>query len=454
VREEGRPVSERSGIPGGEQTVFIPDVAPHRQDQGDAARSSPHVALPPNRARYTDDVPQPPAGEAVGSPMMIGAAPLLALIAAVRSGRVTIDLPRLHQRAAAAAARFEEKLAAAGYDVETRRRARYAVYATVDDIAQNLPGVAGRGGSEWARRSMVVRAFGENIGGDRFWSLLDGMLGRPAQHTELLELYHACLAVGFEGRHRISPDGQNRLRSILTDVLAALPQARGQSDVDLVPHWRGSPKASPTFGIWTPMALAGAVVLGLLLLLLLSYRVVLGETGQPATRALLTINPEQPLRLSRPAAPPPVSTNVQRERVSGFLKNEIARNLVTVQEDATSLRVRTTVGALFRSGSDALEPGRAAIFERIARAIEPETGAVLVEGHADSDPVRSLTFPDNMALSAARAETVAGMLRADLSRPDRVSARGFGASRPLTSNDSIAGRARNRRVEIVIPRTE
>jgi type VI secretion system protein ImpK len=447
-------MNDRPGVPDGERTIFIPEAAPQSPLRPEAVRGSPHVMPRSIHYRQADEVPQPPAGEAIASPMMIGAAPLLALIAAVRSGRVTIDLPRLHQRAAVVATRFEETIAVAGYDVETQRRARYAVYATVDDIAQNLPTGSGRSGSEWARRSMVVRAFGENIGGDRFWSLLDDMLGRPVQHAELLELYHACLAVGFEGRHRVSPDGRNRLRAILTDVLAALPQGRGQSNLDLVPHWRGSPKASPAFGVLTPLALAASVLLGLLLLLLLAYRVTLSETGRPAMSALLTINPERPLRLSRAAAPPPMATNLQRDRVSGFLEKEIAQHLVIVEVDATSVRVRTTVGALFRSGSDALELGRQPIFERIARAIEHEPGAVRVEGHADSDPVRSLTFPDNAELSKARAETVAGILRSNLSISDRVSAQGFGASRPLTSNDTPDGRAINRRVEIVFPRHE
>lgn len=441
-------MNDRPDVPNGEKTVFIPAATVPAQ---------PPVRRRTNSAGYdrdADDVPRPPAGAPVGSVMMIGAAPLLALIAAVRAGRVTIDLPRLHQRATAAATRFDEHLHAGGYDAETRRRARYAVYATIDDIAQNLPAGGGRSGGEWARRSMVVRAFGETIGGDRFWALLQDMLSRPAQHTELLELYHACLAVGFEGRHRVSPDGRNQLRAILTSCFAALPQARGQSDVDLVPHWRGSPRAAPGYGAWTPLTLAASVALGLVLLMLFVFRIALIGTGQPAMRAVLAINPEQPLRLSRAASPPPPVADAQQQRVTGFLQDEIAQRLVTVEGDANTLRVRTTVGALFRSGSDALEPGRAEIFVRIARALESEPGPVRIEGHADSDQVHSLTFPDNMALSAARAETVAAIVRAGLSRPDRVSAQGFGSSRPLTANDSAAGKATNRRVEIVIPRNE
>jgi type VI secretion system protein ImpK len=385
--------------------------------------------------------------------MVEAAAPLLALIAAVRSGRLRIELPQLHQKATAAAARFDDALAGAGYDDETRRRARYAVYATVDDVAQNLPGKTADG-AEWARRSMVVRGFGENIGGDRFWMLLQEMLARPAYHIELIELYHACLAAGFEGRHRVSEDGRGRLRQILTSAYAALPHVRALSDVELSPAWRGVPTPLSRVGFWSTIVLAASALLGVLLLIVLFLRLVLAGTGQPSMQTLRAINPEQPLRLSRSAAPPPIQTSAQQQRLQGFLADEIARKLVVVEEDPTSLRVRTTVGQLFKSGSDALEPGRRALFERIADAAEREKGGVRIEGHADSDPVATLSFSDNLALSTARAEAVARIFRSRLSDPSRVTAQGFGSTQPIASNATPEGKALNRRVEIVIPRSE
>ncbi len=119
-------------------------------------------------------------------------------------------------------------------------------------------------------------------------------------------------------------------------------------------------------------------------------------------------------------------------------------------QDAASVRVRTTAGGLFAAGSDALEPRARPLFERIGAAIEAEPGRVRVEGHADSDAVATLTFPDNVALSKARAEAAGALIRSRLSAPDRVTVEGFGASRPITGNDSPAGKALNRRVEVVL----
>lgn len=443
---------DRGEAPGEpERTVFQPAGS-----QALAAPPSSMPAAPPMRPAHApvpadDDLPEP-ARSAPRNAIIEAAAPLLALAASALSGRIDVDLPALHRKAVAAATRFDAALAAAGYDQEARRRARYAVFATVDDIAQNLPGRT-KDGAEWARRSLVVRGFGENVGGDRFWQLLDEMLARPNDHLDLIELYHACLAVGFEGRHRVG-DGGGRLRATLRSAYAALPHIRSLSEVELVPAWRGSPAPRKKIGFWSPLALCASAALALMVLIVLALRLVLMQTGQPSTAAMLAINPATPLRLSRAAAPSAPPASAQQERVRLFLADEIARKLVAVETDPRSVRVRTTVGTLFRSGSDELAPGRVALFDRIAAAVERERGTVRIEGHADSDPVSSLTFPDNVALSQARADRVAVLFQQRLSDPRRVSAEGLGAARPLSSNATMEGKALNRRVEIVVPRNE
>lgn len=442
LKSGGQPATPAMG------TQFSPgEAAP-------APAPKPSAAAPPARAALGDeDIPQPSFAARPRNTMMFAAAPVLALIAGVRSGRVQISMPDLHQKASAAVAGFDQALVAAGYDAETRQRARYAVCATIDDIAQNLPGQAADG-AEWARRSLVVQAFNENIGGDRFWRLLEEMLSKPAQYADLIELYHACLAVGFEGRYRVTPDGKSKLHEIMTSAYAALAHPRATSQTELVPHWKGRPTPAEKVSFWATLALAAGVAFAVLLVIFIALRLVLMQTGRPSMEALRTINPQQPLRMSRVAPAPPVPTSTQLQRIQTFLAPEIAQHLVAVEQDPQSIRVRTTVGQLFQSGSDGLESGRQSLFERIAAAVQTERGAVRVEGHADSDRVASLAFPDNFALSKARAETVAKIIRSKLTDPGRVTAQGFGDSQPIASNSTPGGKALNRRVEIVIPRTQ
>jgi type VI secretion system protein ImpK len=202
--------------------------------------------------------------------------------------------------------------------------------------------------------------------------------------------------------------------------------------------------------------MAAAVAAGVLLLVYLVLRLLLSQTGEAAQTRLNALAPEERLRLSRGARElPPAAESAQASRLKQFLKPEIDQGLVTVVEDAQTVRVRTIVGKLFESGSDELLAERLSLFRRIAEAIEQERGSVTVEGHADSDPPSSrIAFPDNMALSEARAETVARLVRDALSDRGRVTARGLGETRPIESNATVAGKAANRRVEIIVPRVQ
>jgi type VI secretion system protein ImpK len=408
-------------------------------------------SLAPSRLSE-DDVPLPNTPRKVRNIMLTEAGPALALAAGVKAGRVRTPMPQFHREASQGIANFDRAIAP-HYSEETRQRAKYAVCATIDDIAQNLPSI-GTDGAEWARRSLVVMFFHENIGGDRFWQLVDDMLRVPHDNLDLIELYHACLAAGFEGRFRVMPDGRRRLHEIMSRLQSAMEHVRSLSMVEMSPRWRGLKAPLGRIGLWTYVAMAAAAAAGLLFLTYIVLRLILGQTGDAPHGQLTGLNPDDPLRLSREGGPAPaMADSAQASKLKKFLEPEIQQGLVTVEEDAQTVRVRTTVGQLFESGSDELESGREQLFQRIARAIEEEQGSVLVEGHADSDKLsNNLRFPDNMALSEARAETVAGIVRRVLSDANRVTSKGLGETRPIASNDTAEGKSLNRRVEIIVPR--
>jgi chemotaxis protein MotB len=79
---------------------------------------------------------------------------------------------------------------------------------------------------------------------------------------------------------------------------------------------------------------------------------------------------------------------------------------------------------------------------------------VRVEGHTDSQPISTSRFPSNWELSAARATTV---LRHFVKRSipaSRMSVAGYAGERPIADNTTLDGRALNRRVDIVVLRSE
>jgi type VI secretion system protein ImpK len=428
--------------PGANAYGDLPGLGPSMQPAG--------PALAPSRLNE-DDVPLPQTAREVRNVMLAEAGPVLALAAGIRAGRVRTAMPQFHRQATQAIANFDRSVAQR-YPEETRQRAKYALCATIDDIAQNLPG-QGTDGAEWARRSMVFSFFQENIGGDRFWQLVDDMLRTPAQNLDIIELYHACLAAGFEGRFRVMPDGKRRLHEIMARLQGALAHVRGLSMVEMSPRWKGETAPVSKVGFWTYIAAAASAAAAFLLLVYIVLRLILMSAGEAPSDKLASVLPDDRLRLSREggavAAP---ADSAQAQGLRTFLKPEIDQGLVTVEEDAQTVRVRTTVGQLFQSGSDQLESGREDLFRRIGAAIEKEQGSVLVEGHADSDKIASLAFPDNMALSQARADTVSAIIRSTLSNGSRVTAKGMGETVPIASNDTAAGKTRNRRVEVIVPR--
>jgi chemotaxis protein MotB len=74
----------------------------------------------------------------------------------------------------------------------------------------------------------------------------------------------------------------------------------------------------------------------------------------------------------------------------------------------------------------------------------------MVEGHTDSNPISTQRFPSNWELSSARASSVVRLFIESGVAPDRLTAAGYADQRPIAENNTEAGRARNRRVAIML----
>lgn len=106
---------------------------------------------------------------------------------------------------------------------------------------------------------------------------------------------------------------------------------------------------------------------------------------------------------------------------------------------------------LFNFGRAAINPAGFVFLDKIADALDKIPYAVRVEGHTDNVPIQTRRFPSNWELSVARAVNVVKYF-AEVSNvdPKRLSAVGYGESRPVASNDTRPNRAKNRRVEIFL----
>ena len=124
----------------------------------------------------------------------------------------------------------------------------------------------------------------------------------------------------------------------------------------------------------------------------------------------------------------------------------------TVTPDGLKIRL-VTDGVLFDSGSAVVKSGGRPTLAQIGRIIDHEgTHPVQVEGHTDDQPIRTSQYPSNWQLSGARAAAVVQQLNGAGVAGKRMSLAGYAAQHPVAGNATPAGRAQNRRVEIILTR--
>ena len=142
----------------------------------------------------------------------------------------------------------------------------------------------------------------------------------------------------------------------------------------------------------------------------------------------------------------------QFARIRMALSNEISQGLAEVERDGDKIIVRLAERGSFRSGYADLQPSFKPLLNKVGASISDAAGLITIEGHTDNVPIAfSERFRSNWDLSAARSAAVADYLLNNTDVADgRVTVTGFADTKPLASNDTPAGRSRNRRIEVII----
>lgn len=145
-------------------------------------------------------------------------------------------------------------------------------------------------------------------------------------------------------------------------------------------------------------------------------------------------------------------TEIDAEMLRKLLRAEIEAGQIDVESEDRTILIRIREKGSFTSGSAYLNNDFVQVVDRIGIALGQIEGRIFVEGHTDSIPINSFAYPSNWDLSVSRAASVTRRLvRPETEiNPRRVTASGFAATRPQAINTTPEGRARNRRVEIII----
>jgi len=409
--------------------------------------------LMPDTGREAAHAPADPAVAAVLTrgglnPLVAAASVLLGLASRVRGTATQKDVEGLRDRVVRELKSFEANASATGLPRELVRTAHYALSATIDDLVLSTPW---GGQSSWSKRSMVSTFHNEVVGGERFYEILNQLHKNPGTNADVLELMYICLALGFEGRLRVTGRGTSEHSRVREGVYRTLRERRGDFERELSPHWRGLAAVHRPLTSYIPAWVIAAITAAILTGMFIGFSYALNDASD--TGGLLAdLQPVGIVGLYRTEpAPPPEPPTVLPNVFTKFLEPEIKEGLVTVDENAQRILVRISGEGMFDSGSDQLDPKFVPIMERIGKALETQPGNAVITGHTDNVPIKkSLRFPSNYHLSVARAETVKAIVVAELSDPSRVTSQGLGETEPVADNKTAEGRRRNRRIELIV----
>jgi type VI secretion system protein ImpK len=434
------------GKPGSDEWIFTRDQASQSQVQAQAPAIAIDELVAPNE-----------------NPILRSAGPLLLLLGRLRVALARASFANLMEIVADSIKFFEKDIRSAGISEAHANAAKYIICATADDIVQNIPT---EDRHVWTQYSMLSRFFGERIGGVRFFDELTRLKQDPLLNYDVLELQHTCLSLGFQGVHRTSAGGVSTLQQIQRDLYETLRRVRPKLYRELSPHWQGQKLALRTSRTlvpwWGVLGFAGLLLFGTYFLFL--YWLTGG--ADVASNDVISLLGRDKLALERKAPPVPVPPPVipppepdritQLQRICNAMTQEVAAQKVNVEQTANQIIVRIGNILLFNSGVATVLDQFKPIGERIAATLDKEDGYIKVVGHTDNSPIGSdrVRFPSNYALSVERAKNVATLFKPLMINPDRVQTEGKGETAPVADNGTSEGRAKNRRVEIIIPRTD
>ena len=143
-----------------------------------------------------------------------------------------------------------------------------------------------------------------------------------------------------------------------------------------------------------------------------------------------------------------------KRRIDRIAKQDGLQGRVETTIDSRGLIVRLlTDKVFFDSGQAVIKSGAHKLLDAVAAIIRDEhTHPVVVEGHTDSQPIHSSLYPSNWELSGARAAAVVREFARIGVLQKRMSLAGFASEEPADTNTTAAGRAHNRRVDVVLTR--
>ncbi len=217
---------------------------------------------------------------------------------------------------------------------------------------------------------------------------------------------------------------------------------------------RGAPAYMTTYGDMMTLLLTFFV----LLLSFSSLRDAKFRRAMGSLKGALGVLPFEQSVIRPERVPIPQLTNLQESEIEesiakleDMLSDQQLREAVRLQISDRGMTITIDDPVMFESGNAGLRPKAYPILTRVASLARGWPNTIRIEGHTDSDPIRTEKFPSNWELSTARALSILHFFQDDAGfNPRNLVAIGRGEFDPVAFNDTPENKAKNRRIEINI----
>lgn len=144
-----------------------------------------------------------------------------------------------------------------------------------------------------------------------------------------------------------------------------------------------------------------------------------------------------------------------QEELEKLLDENDLKGKIKLELNERGLIVRFLDNVLFDSGKADLTPEAKTIIDKVSIILQQSSNRIIIEGHTDNVPISTYRFPSNWELSTTRAVNVVKyMIENNHIDPIRLSAAGYADQHPINDNSTPEGRNSNRRVDMVILRSD
>lgn len=352
-------------------------------------------------------------------------------------------LDALKSEARARLVSFQKACHAAAIKADSVEAVHYCFCAALDQAGSCVRGRADSLRGIWLQHGLLAELYNENGCGRHCLAWIERLQQTPNASANALEVIGQLTQRGLRDELGMPlPDVQLPIRRRL--AIAITPRAAKD-------HWM--PERPTVFGTATPQVLlvreerprrSRLPVVAIVALLATALALGLAFTAYRQHQD----NQALASRVDSLSAQVTRQQESLQERVSRALAAEAGSVGISAKEDRVYLVFSSDQG--FASGRADITPLLARQLDRLATVITEEIGKVTIIGHTDNAPGPRDRIESNPALSTARAMAVGHYLQERGVALDRMSILGRGAKDPLGGNRTAAGRALNRRVEIVL----